>query len=123
MAEIVNLSCVLLVPTALSTAADQLSIGLGYAQPGDVTYALPILKDGVETYKGAHTRASSSFVTLIENARDGIIPAELDADPVQVQALVNSMIISIRDSGEPLNHWNDVLAEYGLTQPVVEEDV
>lgn len=122
MTEQVTISCVLLVPVALADAANQLSIALGYAQDPD-TYTKPILRDGELSYCGAHTWASSVFVGLIDNAHNGIIPPELATqgyDAVQVKALVDAMIISIRNYGEPLDHWNAVLAANGLTEPVYE---
>lgn len=122
MSEPVTISCVLLVPVALTDAANQLSIALGYAQSPD-TYCKPILKNGELAYYGAHTWASSVFVGMIENAHNGIIPQGLEAqgyDAAQVKALVDAMIISMRNYGEPLDHWHTVLTANGLTEPVFE---
>lgn len=125
MSEQVTISCVLLVPVALADAANQLSIALGYAQDPD-TYTKPILRDGELSYYGAHTWASSVFVSLIDNAHNGIIPPGLEAqgyNAAQVQALVDAMIISMRNYGEPLDHWNAVLAANNLTEPVYEGEI
>lgn len=125
MSEPVTISCVLLVPVALAPAADALSVALGYAQ-GPGTYSRPLLKNGVVYYMGAHTWASSVFVGLIDNAKQGIIPPNLaaqDYNAAQVQALVDAMIISMRNYGEPLDHWNAVLAANNLTEPVYEGEI
>lgn len=118
-----TISCVLIAPIAFVDAADALSIALGYAQePG--TYSLPLLTDGELTHKGTHTWASDAFLTMLDNARNGIIPAELVGvyEPADVQALVNALIVSTRTNCEPLDHWRDVLNANGLTQPVYEGD-
>ena len=125
MSDTVTISCVLLVPVELAPAANQLSIALGYAQAPD-TYTKPVLQDGELAYYGAHTWASAVFVGLIDNAHNGIIPAELVAqgyDAMQVKALVDAMIVSMRNYGEPLDHWNAVLAANNLTEPVYEGEI
>ncbi len=122
----VPFSCVLLVPVALAPAADALSVALGYAAPGDATYSRDLIKNGAIAYKGAHTWASDVFITLINDARNGVIPDDLSNkgySGAQVQYLVNAMIISVRNFGEPLDHWNLVLTANGITEPPPSEDI
>lgn len=121
----VTISCVLLVPVELAAAANQMAIDLGYATNHD-TYTKPVLKDGALAYYGAHTFASGTFVMMLENAIQGIIPPDLVAkgySAEQVQALVGAMLYSNRNFGEPIDNWNDLLEAKGLTEPVYEGEI
>jgi hypothetical protein len=122
MNEVVPYSTVLIAPLAFADAADALSIALGYAEPGSVTYGNRLLTNGVDTHRGTHTWASARFIGMLQDAQNGVFPEEAASfDPAQLQALMASLIISVREGGEPLDHWNDVLAANGLT-PFTEDD-
>lgn len=124
MNEVVPYSTVLIAPLAFADAADDLSIALGYAEPGAVTYGNRLLTNGVETHRGTHTWASARFIGMLNDAQQGVFPEEAaNFDPAQLQALIANLIISVREGGEPLDHWNDVLTTRGLTAWAEEEEV
>lgn len=119
--ETVPYSAVIIAPNATRDAANQLSVALGYAQPGDATYGRALLTGDVQTHWGTHTWVSASFLAMIDNARNGILPESLSGyAPEQVQALIESLMMSVREGGEPLDHWYAVLAANGLSEPVYE---
>jgi len=119
-----NLSCVLIMPSALQSAGNALSIALGY---GPDTYSVPLCTGETVTHYGAHAWVQQEFIDTIQSAAQGILPTELttlDEDgnppvaPADLQAILNNLIISAREGGNPAEHWNEVLAAHHLSQQV-----
>lgn len=107
-----TLSCVLILPAALQSAGNALSIALGH---GPDTYSIPLCTGSVVTHYGAHAWVQQSFIDTIQAASQGTLPAELAEFPAaDLQVILSSLILSVRVGGDPLEHWNVVLAANGL---------
>lgn len=107
-----TLSAVLILPAALQTAGNALSLALGH---GPETYSIPLVTGEVVTHYGAHAWVQQSFIDTIQAAATGTLPAALgEFDPTDLQAILTSLILSVREGGDPQEHWQSVLAANGL---------
>ena len=63
-------SLALIIPAALKSHADLVSVALGHAPAGEETYSVALSADGKSpaTHYGCHTRADEAFVSVIEAA-------------------------------------------------------
>jgi hypothetical protein len=120
------LSAVLILPAALQTAGNALSVALGH---GPDTYSIPLCTGEAVTHFGAHAWVQQSFVDTIQAAATGTLPdslTTLDEDgnppisPADLQAILTSLILSVREGGDPQEHWQSVLTANGLAVQQVE---
>lgn len=112
-----NISCVLIIPADLQYAGNMLGISLGY---GPDTYSVSLARETdpmTLTHYAAHSWVRPDFIQLIQTGQSGILPPELEAagfTPAQVSGFLNTLIMSARNFGEPLQHFNEVLSSNGL---------
>lgn len=114
-----NISCVLIVPAALQYAGNMLGESLGHG-PG--TYSIALAKESksdVLTHYAAHSWVRPDFIQLIQAGQSGILPQELldkGFTSVQVRLFLSEIIMSARNYGEPLEHFNSVLTSNSLVR-------
>ena len=121
-----HLSAVLILPAALQSAGNALSLALGH---GPDTYSIPLCTGSVVTHYGAHAWVQQSFIDQIQNASQGLIPSELmtldeEGNPpislADLQAVISNLIITTQEGGDPQTHWQSTLAANGLVVQQVE---
>ena len=121
-----TLSCVLILPAALQTSGNALSLALGH---GPDTYNVPLCTGATVTHFGAHAWVQQSFVDTIQAASQGLIPVELMTldeagnPPISLadlQAVISNLIITTQEGGDPQTHWQSTLAANGLAVQQVE---
>jgi hypothetical protein len=90
---------------------------LGHQDLGAQTYVVPLSASGLEpvTHWGCHTWATDAFVQAISACvtQTALPPAPWAAvglDEAAVFAFCGALIFSVQDAGEPLEHFNGVLA-------------
>lgn len=120
-------SLVLIVPADQKPVAEAVSTVLGHQQPGDETYVVALSSTGADpaTHYGCHTWATPQFVGLVTScqAQSGL-PAGVPwgaagTNEAAVYAMCAALIVSIREDGQHLGHFDDVVAANGL-QKVIE---
>lgn len=116
-----TLSCVLMLPAALQSTGNALSLALGH---GPDTYSIPLCTDGIVTHYGAHAWVQPEFIATIQSAGQGVLPEVLtelgeDGNPpisqTDLQAVLSGLILSVREGGDPQEHWQMTLTAHGLT--------
>lgn len=112
-----NISCVLIVPATLQLAGNILGESLGH---GPDTYSIVLSQHShpdVLSHYAAHSWVRPDFIQLIQAGQSGILPQELldkGFTSSQVTAFLSQIILSARNYGEPLDHFNSVLSANGL---------
>jgi hypothetical protein len=121
-----NLSCVLILPAALQSAGNALSIVLGH---GPDTYSVPLCTGETVTHYGAHAWVQPEFIATIQAASQGALPASLTTldeegdppiSPADLAAILSGLILSVREGGDPHEHWQETLVANGLIVQQVE---
>lgn len=119
-------SLALIIPAALKSHADLVSVALGHSPAGEETYSVALSANGSApaTHYGCHTRADDTFVAVIEAARSGgpLPPAPWSAVGLtddDVRAVCMSLIWRDRGLDEYGTNFNAALASAGL-QRIVE---
>ena len=103
-------SAVLILPAAYRDAGNDLSAEMGW-QPVDAvpgTYSVPLMTGGVLTHWGCRADVTQGFIDMVENPTP------------EVQPLVDVLIYDFRVTGDPYQHFMDIITDNGLT---VQEDV
>ena len=114
-----NISCVLIIPANLQYAGNILSQALGY---GSDTYSVPLARHSqsdVLSHYAAHSWVRPDFIQLIQAGQSGILPQELldqGFTASQVELFLSQIILSARNYGESLEHFNSVLESNGLVR-------
>lgn len=114
-----TISCVLIVPANLQQAGNILGESLGH---GPETYSIALARHSnldVLSHYAAHSWVRPDFIQLIQSGQSGILPQELlDRGFIvsQVIAFLSQIILSARNYGEPLEHFNSVLESNGLVR-------
>lgn len=115
-----TLSCVLILQANLQAAGNALSLALVH---GTDTYSIPLCTDGIVTHYGAHAWVQPEFIAMIQAAGQGVFPDALTAlgedgnPPISqddLQAVLSGLILSVREGGDPQEHWQATLAAHGL---------
>ena len=101
-------SAVLILPAAYRTAGNTLSAEMGWqpvdADPG--TYSIPLMTGDTLTHWGCRADVTQGFIDMVENP------------PQDAAALVAVLIYDWRVTGDPHEHFVDVIAGQGLTVQV-----
>ena len=92
-----TLSVVLLIPAAHQAEINALAEASGFG-PDSIT--VPLTHTDGSPWFGSHTWAAPEFLSDIGAAP----PSEALA----------ALVMSVREGGEPLEHWNEALADNGL---------
>lgn len=114
-----NISCVLIVPADLQYAGNVLGESLGH---GPDTYSIALARQSnlnTLSHYAAHSWVRPDFLQLIQAGQSGILPQELidrGFTAPQVSAFLSQIILSARNYGEPLEHFNYVLATNSLVR-------
>ena len=114
-----NISCVLIVPANLQNAGNLLGESLGH---GSGTYSIPLARSSrsdILSHYAAHSWVRPDFIQLIQAGQSGILPQELldrGFTAPQVMFFLSQIILSARNYGEPLEHFNSVLESNGLVR-------
>lgn len=114
-----TISCVLIVPANLQQAGNILGESLGH---GPDTYSIALAQHSnldVLSHYAAHSWVRPDFIQLIQAGQSGILPQELldrGFTAPQVIAFLSQIILSARNYGEPLEHFNSVLESNGLVR-------
>ena len=104
-------SAVLILPAAYREAGNDLSAEMGW-QPADAdpgTYSIPLCTDGTLTHWGCRADVTQSFIDMVENPTP------------EVQPLVDVLVYDWRVTGDPHQHFVDVIAANGLVVMVEPE--
>lgn len=98
-------SAVLILPEAYRQAGNDLSAEMGWqpvgAEPG--TYSVPLMTGDTLTHWGCRADVTQSFLDMVENPT------------TETQPLVDVLIYDWRVTGDPYQHFRDVIAVNGLT--------
>lgn len=97
-------SAVLILPAAYRDAGNALSAEMGW-QPADAvpgTYSIPLCTDGVLTHWGCRADVTQTFMDMIANPTP------------ETQPLIDVLIWDFRVTGDPYQHFMDILADNGL---------
>ena len=98
-------SAVLILPAAYREAGNAMSASMGW-QPVDATpgtYSVPLMTGDVLTHWGCRADVTQRFMDMIAN------PTE------ETQPLIDVLIYDFRVTGDPYQHFMDILADNGLT--------
>ena len=104
-------SAVLILPAAYREAGNALSAEMGW-QPVDAvpgTYSVPLMTGDVLTHWGCRADVTQSFMDMIANPTP------------ETQPLIDVLIYDFRVTGDPYQHFMDIIGENGLTVQVAEE--
>lgn len=115
-------SFVLIVTADRKHVAEAVSTVLGHQQPGDETYVVRLSATGSEpaTHYGCHTWATGGFVDLVAACKaQTSLPADVPwaavgTSEAEVFAMCALLITSVREDGQHIGHFNDVIAVHGL---------
>lgn len=112
-------SLVLIVPESQKAVGDSVAMALGHADAD--TYIIPLSASGQfpATHYGCHTWATEQFVDTIQacKAQVALPPAPWGAvglSEADVFSMCGALILSIRDDGQHVGHFEDVIAANGL---------
>lgn len=98
-------SAVLILPEAYRQAGNDLSAEMGWqpvgAEPG--TYSVPLCTDGVLTHWGCRADVTQGFIDMVENPTP------------ETQPLIDVLIYDWRVTGDPYQHFVDVITANNLT--------
>lgn len=114
-----TISCVLILPADLQYSGNMLGVALGH---GPDTYNVALARNtdsSTLTHYAAHSWVRPDFIQLIQAGQSGILPPELEAvgfTSAQVSGFLSNIIMSARNFGEPLQHFNEVLVSNGLVR-------
>lgn len=116
----VAMKCVVVAPSSLKDAANQLAQSFGY---GPNNFSVPLSADGSEpaTHYGGNAEGgiSQTFKTLIDNALIGVVPSDIEEitglTQQEVTQLVSSLTIDFNNS------WNVVLTDLNI-QPILSDN-
>lgn len=114
-----NISCVLIIPADLQYAGNVLGESLGH---GPDTYSIALARQSDLTtlsHYAAHSWVRPDFIQLIQAGQSGILPSELldkGFTSKQVSGFLAHLILSARNYGEPLDHFNNVLSSNGFVK-------
>lgn len=115
-----NISCVMVVPAELKDVGNMLGQVMGYG-PDTYTTALVKAEDPeVITHYVSHSWVRADFVELLQLGKDGHFPQKLTAQGFieeqlnQFLLFLNSIILSCRNYGDEVSHFNEVLTANGL---------
>ena len=97
-------SAVLILPAAYRTAGNDLSAEMGWqpvgADPG--TYSIPLCTGDTLTHWGCRADVTQSFMDMIANPTP------------ETQPLIDVLIWDFRVTGDPYQHFMDIIGENGL---------
>lgn len=112
-----SISCVLIIPAELQAQANMLGQLLGFE---DNTYSVPlasISNVGVISHYAAHSWVRPDFLQLLDAGQRGVLPPELEAagfKSEQLVSLLSKLIVSARNYGSTISHFNEVFAAHNL---------
>ena len=101
-------SAVLILPAAYREAGNALSAEMGW-QPVDAvpgTYSVPLMTSDVLTHWGCRGDVTQSFIDMVENPTP------------ETQPLIDVLIYDFRTTGDPYQHFMDVIEANNLTKQV-----
>ena len=103
-------SAVLILPAAYREAGNALSAEMGWQPEGAVpgTYSVPLMTGDVLTHWGCRADVTQSFMDMVAN------PTE------ETQPLIDVLIYDFRVTGDPYQHFMDIIGENGLTVQVAD---
>ena len=103
-------SAVLILPEAYRQAGNDLSASMGWqpvgAEPG--TYSVPLMTGDVLTHWGCRADVTQGFIDMVVSP------------PEDAAALVAVLIYDFRVTGDPYQHFMDIIGENGLTVQVAD---
>lgn len=101
-------SAVLILPAAYRDAGNQLSAEMGWqpvdADPG--TYSIPLMTGDVLTHWGCRADVTQSFIDMVQNPTP------------ETQPLIDVLIYDFRVTGDPYQHFMDIIEANNLTKQV-----
>ena len=98
-------SAVLILPAAYREAGNAMSASMGW-QPEDAvpgTYSVPLMTGDVLTHWGCRADVTQTFMDMIANPTP------------ETQPLIDVLIWDFRVTGDPYQHFMDILAANNLT--------
>lgn len=119
MYSLYEYSCVLIVPADCQYLGNNFANALGY---GFMTFSVPLASTSTSNmlaFYGAHSWVTEDFVTLMQDAKKGIVSQDILNKGFtlgQVSDLMDQLLVSIMKGGEARLHFNDVLLRYDLVQ-------
>lgn len=114
-----TISCVLIVPADLQYVGNMLGESLGH---GPDTYSIALARISnldILSHYAAHSWVRPDFIQLVQAGQSGILPQELidkGFTSQQVSQFLSQIIMSARNYGEPLDHFNSVLSYNGFVK-------
>lgn len=101
-------SAVLILPAAYREAGNAMAAEMGW-QPVDAvpgTYSVPLMTADVLTHWGCRGDVTQSFIDMVENPTP------------ETQPLIDELIYDFRVTGDPYQHFMDIIEANGLTKQV-----
>ena len=98
-------SAVLILPAAYRDAGNAMSASMGW-QPEDAvpgTYSVPLMTGDVLTHWGCRADVTQRFMDMIANPTP------------ETQPLIDVLIYDFRVTGDPYQHFMDIITDNGLT--------
>ncbi len=107
----------LIAPASLLDAANALAVAMGWSDgPAWPAYTVPLSPTGgaPATHWGLRTGVTTTFATMIDAAKGGVLPDALIGafTPAQVAALVEALIIDIDQHA--MGHFDRIIAQADL---------
>ena len=114
-------SIVMIAPAATKDGANAIAEALGH---GPNNFSATLSNDGQSiTHYGCRTQAQQSFVDLLAGMGQGEFPPIDGVDPQLIAAILQSLIIDIKDGADGATHFNQVLTDNGLARFELSEEV
>ena len=98
-------SAVLILPAAYRDAGNAMSASMGW-QPEDAvpgTYSVPLMTVDTLTHWGCRADVTQRFADMLANPTP------------ETQPLIDVLIYDLRVTGDPYQHFMDIITENGLT--------
>lgn len=112
----------MIVPAAYRDAVNQFGEALRYG-PDSLSRGLSPNGQEPATHYGGHTWSTQAFLDIIAGGLAGVVPPELEGqDPLQVQAILGQLQISVGLDDDVSGRWSSLLSSLGL-QTIQPEDV
>ena len=114
-------SIVMIAPAATRDGANAVAEALGH---GPNNFSATLSNDGQSiTHYGCRTQAQQSFVDLLAGMGQGQMPPIDGVDPQLIETILTSLVIDIQNGADGATHFNQVLADNGLTRFELSEEV